>query len=70
MTDWKNPETNEPLVAVAVSELLGKATLRDQMAMAALTGLLSGNGWAQLDHEFMASEAYKQADAMMKARES
>ncbi len=47
-------------------------TLRDQFAMAALTGLLAYADGDRLserwDHNDFAEEAYSYADAMMKAR--
>jgi hypothetical protein len=44
-------------------------TLRDQFAMAALTGLLNSGGMSG-DPLEDAAEAYKYADAMLKAREA
>lgn len=44
-------------------------TLRDQFAMAALTGLLSALAYKS-DANFVAKEAYIAADAMLKAREA
>ena len=48
-----------------------RAELRDRFAMAALTGLLvAGDDFAQVyNRDEMAIEAWKQADAMLKARE-
>lgn len=43
-------------------------TLRDQFAMAALTGILGNPEFDEFLPEQWASEAYKYADAMMKAR--
>lgn len=43
-------------------------TLRDQFAMAALTGVLANPENDSFEHEAFAIEAYRYADAMMKAR--
>jgi len=45
--------------------------LRDRMAMAALTGILSSSkGWiGEGDYEEVARRSYKTADAMLSARE-
>ena len=56
-------ETSSPIY----SEPLPKATLRDQFAMNALTGLLSDSD-VDMSYEAMAEFCYKQADAMLKAR--
>ena len=45
-------------------------TLRDQFAMAALTGLMANYGNDIGSDEDRARWSYEQADAMMKARES
>lgn len=60
---WKMPESK----TLTGTALLQYASLRDQFAMAALTGLLSktNNGVKPL----WAKEAYEFADAMMEARE-
>ena len=42
--------------------------LRDQMAMAALQGLIAGTGNAQRNIQREAMEAYFYADAMLEAR--
>ena len=59
---------------VVEAEQAGKqarAELRDRFAMAALTGLLvAGDNFAQVyNRDEMAIEAWRQADAMLKARE-
>jgi hypothetical protein len=43
-------------------------TLRDQFAMAALSGVLANPENDSFEHEAFAIEAYRYADAMMKAR--
>jgi hypothetical protein len=43
--------------------------LRDRFAMAALTGLLAAGDAHAYNRDEMAAEAWRQADAMMKARE-
>jgi hypothetical protein len=43
-------------------------TIRDQVAMAALTGLLSGRADSDADEHGFAHDAYLFADAMMEAR--
>ena len=43
-------------------------TLRDQFAMAALTGLLAAGDHHAYNRDEAAHEAWKQADAMMKKR--
>ena len=45
-------------------------TLRDQFAMAALTGILVHTGWDRKPTEQLARLAYYQADAMMEARDA
>jgi hypothetical protein len=56
----------ERAAAVAMQAKQARAELRDRFAMAALTGLLAaGSMWSGE----AADEAWKQADAMLKARE-
>ena len=43
-------------------------TLRDQMAMASLTGLLASDVADNITYEDLAEHVYKIADAMLKAR--
>ena len=43
-------------------------TLRDQLAMAALTGVLANPENDSFEHEAFAIEAYRYADAMIKVR--
>jgi hypothetical protein len=43
-------------------------SLRDQFAMAALTGILINIGWDRRPTEQLARIAYYQADAMLEAR--
>ena len=43
-------------------------TLRDQFAMAALTGLLAAGDHHAYNRDEASGEAWKQADAMLKAR--
>ena len=46
-------------------------TLRDYFAAKAMQGLLADSGWRHdMDFEDTAHAAYKQADAMLKAREA
>ena len=51
---------------ISMSETL---TLRDQFAMAALTGYCAYSGYVGQDPAFRAHYAYKMADAMLAARE-
>ena len=62
------PDDLEQEVEFGVSEITWGATLREQFAMAALTGLLAAqNGMrTKLD---TAEEAYRIADIMMEARD-
>lgn len=46
----------------------GTKTLRDEFAMAALTGMHANSVWDEDKHEKVAEHAYMAADAMMKAR--
>ena len=57
---WKMPES-KTLTGTALLEM---ATLRDQFAMAALTGMLMRS----VGYEETAEKAYKFADAMLEAR--
>ena len=57
---WKMPES-KTLTGTALLEM---PTLRDQFAMAALTGMLMRS----VGYEETAEKAYKFADAMMKER--
>ena len=45
-----------------------RAELRDRFAMAALTGLLAAGDAHAFNRDEMAAEAWRQADAMLKAR--
>ena len=57
---------------VVEAEQAGKqarAELRDRFAMAALTGLLAAGDHHVYNRDEAAAEAWKQADAMLKARE-
>ena len=49
--------------------MIEQATLRDQFAMAALTGYCAYNGYVGQEPEFRARYAYAMADAMLAARE-
>ena len=49
--------------------MIEQATLRDQFAMAALTGYCAYNGYIGHDPAFRAHHAYTMADAMLAARE-
>ena len=44
-------------------------TLRDEIAMAALKAMLGHSDYVELSPDQMAAEAYRQADAMMEARQ-
>ena len=46
---------------------IARAELRDRFAMAALTGLLAAGDAHAFNRDEMAAEAWRQADAMMKA---
>jgi hypothetical protein len=59
---FPNPE---PMMMVPVSAMIEKSSLRDQMAMAALTGMLARE---QMDTNLASMLAYQVADAMMRAR--
>lgn len=50
------------------AEAQARAELRDRFAIAALTGLLAAGDALAYNRNEMAIEAWKQADAMMKAR--
>lgn len=54
--------------AVAVLKQAKPKTLRDEFAMAELTGLLANVAYANIDHEIRALNAYQMANAMMKVR--
>ena len=63
----------EPTISKADHDAISKAAraeLRDRFAIAALTGfLVAGDNFAQVYNcDEMAIEAWKQADAMLKAR--
>ncbi len=47
----------------------GGLTLRDYFAAKAMQGIFADHAWADYDHERIAMEAYRAADAMLKARE-
>ena len=51
-----------------VIDLIEGAGLRDQFAMAALTGICASGPGMQFTNVLLAKEAYQLADAMMKAR--
>ena len=51
-----------------VIDLVEGAGLRDQFAMAALTGICASGPGMQFTNELLAKEAYQLADAMIKAR--
>lgn len=57
--------------ALEIERAKARAELRDRFAAAALTGfLVAGDNFAQVyNREEMAIEAWKQADAMLKARD-
>jgi hypothetical protein len=61
----------EPTISDADREAIGKAAraeLRDRFAMAALTGLLANPAEARISPAEWTYDAYRFADAMMKAR--
>jgi len=60
--------TIEKLMEVYV-ERGKKERLRDEFAMAALTGLLAKYGLGEAEPESMAADSYAYADAMLRARE-
>lgn len=47
-----------------------RMTLRDTFAAAALTGMLTDQSRARFNADTMATDAYRLADAMLKARET
>lgn len=59
-------EATVTLTAKEYAEILLKLTLRDQFAMAALTGLMYGTGPSSFG--ISAKWAYQVADAMLEAR--
>ena len=61
----------EPTISDADREAIGKAAraeLRDEFAKAALIGLLAAGDHHAYNRDEAAAEAWKQADAMLKAR--
>jgi hypothetical protein len=50
-------------------EAKARAELRDRFAMAALSGVLANPENDSFEHEAFAIEAYRYADAMLKARD-
>ena len=63
---WSDPHWAHK--AAAISEKKARAELRDRFAMAALTGLLAAGDAHAFNRDEMAAEAWRQADAMLKAR--
>ena len=57
-----------PLEAIERARKQARAELRDRFAMAALTGLLAAGDAHAYNRAEMAAEAWRQADAMLKAR--
>ena len=66
-----NISDNEPLTCVPLSVLTERTSLRDQMAMAALTGLLCtlASSRPDFDKNMFCNVAYQYADAMLEERE-
>ncbi len=64
---WELPN-QEALVMVPLNAITDKTSLRDQIAIAALQGLLSHPVSSSM-YPIVASQAYELADAMLKARE-
>lgn len=62
--------TNElfPVTGTLITPRLDDDAFRDQCAIAAMQGLVAGNGWAQLDINWVVGESYHIADAMLIAR--
>lgn len=56
------------LVTARLKAATAQKTLRDELAMAALTGRLAAGNWT--DRERVAEGCYKFADAMLAAREA
>jgi hypothetical protein len=54
-----------PTESIITRTIVEQVTLRDQFAMAALTGLISDSAWRFHD---LAQKAYGFADAMLEAR--
>ena len=54
--------------AMLAEKAQARAELRDRFAMAALTGLLAAGDAHAYNRDEMAAEAWRQADAMLKAR--
>jgi hypothetical protein len=64
-------ERREPFISHTDREAISKAAraeLRNRFAMAALTGLLAAGDHHAYNRDEAAGEAWKQADAMLKAR--
>ncbi|MFN8992415.1 MAG: hypothetical protein ACK5X3_01905 [Pseudomonadota bacterium] len=57
-----------PLEAIESARTQARAELRDRFAMAALTGLFLIWDHSTPNRDQMAAEAWRQADAMLKAR--
>lgn len=51
-----------------INRKLPEVTLRDLFAMSALTGILRGTTYTDVEIKIKAELAYKQADAMLEAR--
>lgn len=62
------PEKTAELIAIPLKDFLGRPSLRDQFAMAALTGLVGGY-WKENKDNDHAKYAYSLADAMLAERE-
>ena len=63
---WVDPHWTEKMTAL--SEKKARAELRDRFAMAALTGLLANPAEARISPAEWTYDAYRFADAMLKAR--
>lgn len=64
------PQTFNPNPPKPTSTTPAPAYLRDEIAMAALTGLLSSAATRPSNHEWTAQESYLFADAMLAARDA
>ncbi len=64
------PSAPGPIIMIPKEPFVSRfPTIRDHFAMAALTGLLAAGDHHAYNRDEAAGEAWKQADAMMKARD-
>jgi hypothetical protein len=65
MTEYTTKIPSQPYIMETVVE---QVTMRDQFAMAALTGFMGSGDCATGNHDATARLAYRFADAMLEAR--